>query len=125
MDIYFSKTHEWVKVKSDGSEAIVGITQFAVDELGDINYVDLPKIDTDLILGDCAGSVESVKAASEIYSPISGTVSDVNRVLNDDPVLISMDPENKGWIYKLENIDTDELEDLMDEDAYAEYIETL
>ena len=123
MTKYYSKTHEWVKI--EGDEAIVGVSAYAAKELGDITYVEMPKISSDVIVGDSVGVVESVKAASDVYSPLSGTVNAINKNLEDDPGLVSNSPEDKGWMYRLENIDLDELEDLMDEEGYAKYLKTL
>ena len=123
MDKYYSKTHEWVK--TDGEEAIVGISEYAAADLGDITFVELPKEGTDLICGDSVGTIESVSASSDVFSPVSGTVTAVNHVLDDDPGIISSSAEGKGWLYKLDNIDEDELEELMSEEAYAAYLETL
>ena len=123
MDKYYSKTHEWIK--TDGEEAIVGISEYAASDLGDITFVDLPREGTDLICGDSIGTIESVSASSDVYSPVSGTVTAVNRALDDDPGIISTSPENKGWLYKLDNIDPTELDELMTEDEYAAYLETL
>ncbi len=120
---YYSKDHEWVKV--DGDEALIGISVYAAKELGDITYVELPKEDADVIVGDTIGVVESVKAASDVYSPVSGTVIAINKALDDDPGIINNSPEERGWICKLENIDLAEIEDLMDETAYAKYLKTL
>jgi len=123
MEKYYSKTHEWVKV--NGDDALVGLSTFAATELGDITYVELPKIGSDVIVGDPLGVIESVKAASDIYSPISGTVVAINDNLHDDPGIIGRSAEEKGWICRLENIDLSELDDLMDEEAYAKYVKTL
>ena len=123
MDKYYSKTHEWVK--TDGEEAIVGISEYAAADLGDITFVELPKEGTDLICGDSVGTIESVTASSEVFSPVSGTVTAVNHALDDDAGLINKSAEGKGWLYKLENIDEAELEDLMSEEDYAAYLETL
>ena len=120
---YYSKTHEWAII--EGDEATVGISAYAAKELGDITYVELPKVSSDVIVGDSVGVVESVKAASDVYSPLSGTVNAINKNLEDDPGLVSNSPEEKGWIYKLENIDLDELEDLMSEEDYAKYLKSL
>jgi len=120
MSKYYTKDHEWVRV--DGEEAWVGISTFAAKELGDITYVELPKEGSDLIVGDTIGVVESVKAASDVYSPVSGTVIAVNKALDDDPGIINHSPEERGWICKLENIDLVELEDLMDEPAYEKFV---
>ena len=123
MDKYYSKTHEWVK--TDGEEAIVDISEYAAADLGDITFVDLPREGTDLICGDSIGTIESVSASSDVYSPVSGTVTAVNHALDDDPGLISSSAEGKGWLYKLDNIDPTEVDELMSEEEYAEYLETL
>ncbi len=120
MSRHYTKDHEWVSV--DGEEAVIGISNFAAKELGDITYVELPKEGSDVIVGDTIGVVESVKAASDVYSPISGTVISVNKALDDDPGIINHSPEERGWICKLDNIDLDELEELMDEAAYAKFL---
>lgn len=123
MDKYYSKTHEWVK--TDGEEAIVGISEYAASDLGDITFVELPKEGTDLICGDSVGTIESVSASSDVFSPVSGTVTAVNRALDDDPGIISSNAEGKGWLYKLDNIDPTEVDELMSEEEYADYLETL
>ena len=123
MDKYYSKTHEWVK--TDGEEAIVGISEYAASDLGDITFVELPKEGTDLICGDSVGAIESVSASSDVFSPVSGTVTAVNHALDDDPGIISTSAEGKGWLYKLDNIDPTEIDELMSEEEYADYLETL
>ncbi|MBO4631746.1 MAG: glycine cleavage system protein GcvH [Lentisphaeria bacterium] len=123
MDKYYSKTHEWIK--TDGEEAVVGISEYAAANLGTITFVDLPREGTDLICGDSIGTIESVSASSDVFSPVSGTVTAVNRALDDDPGIISTSPENKGWLYKLDNIDPTEIDELMSEEDYADYLETL
>jgi len=123
MTKYYSKSHEWAVI--EGDEATVGVSAYAAKELGDITYVELPKMGSDVIVGDSVGVVESVKAASDVYSPLSGTVNAINKNLEDDPGLVSNSPEEKGWMYKLENIDLDELEDLLSEEDYAKYLKTL
>lgn len=110
----FTKDHEYIK--ADGT---VGITQYAQEQLGDIVFVELPAIGRKLKQGDEAAVVESVKAASEIYSPASGTVVAVNDALSGEPGLINADPDGAGWIFKLELDDAGELESLMDAVAYA------
>ena len=114
---YFSEDHEWVEI--DGDEATIGISEYAVNELGDITYVELPAEDEDLIVGDVLGVVESVKTSADIYSPISGTVSAVNDALDDDPGLLNESPEEKGWICKIINFESAELDDMMNEAAYS------
>ena len=123
MDKYYSKTHEWVK--TDGEEAIVGISEYAASDLGDITFVELPKEGTDLICGDSVGTIESVSASSDVFSPVSGTVTSVNHALDDDPGIIGTSAESKGWLYKLDNIDPTEVDELMTEEEYADYLETL
>jgi glycine cleavage system H protein len=116
----YTKDHECVWI--DGDLACVGISRHAADELGDITFVELPELDADLIVGDVLGVVESVKAASDIYAPISGTVKEVNVALDDTPGIINTSPESDGWICKLDNFDIAEMEELMDEKEYAEFI---
>ncbi len=110
----FTKDHEYIT--ADGT---VGITPYAQEQLGDIVYVELPKVGQQLKAGDEAAVVESVKAASEIYAPVSGTVTAVNEALSGDPGLINTSPEGEGWIYKLAIDDPAELDGLLDADAYA------
>ena len=116
----YTKEHEWVEIK--GVEAVIGITAHAAKELGDITFVEMPPEGTDLIVGDVLGTIESVKAASDIYAPISGTVSSINNELEEEPAIVNNSPEEKGWICKLDNIDLVELEDLMSEEQYQEYL---
>ena len=120
---YYTEDHEWVEIT--GEEATVGISEYAADELGEITYVELPEEDDDFIIGDRLGEVESVKASSDIYSPISGTVSLVNEALADEPSLINDSPEEKGWLCRLVNFDSSELDDMMNEDAYQKYLRKL
>ena len=120
---YYTEDHEWVEIVGD--EATVGISEYAADELGDITYVELPEEDDDFIIGDRLGEVESVNSSSDIYSPISGTVSQVNEALVDEPGLINESPEEKGWLCRLINFDSSELDDMMNEDAYRKYMSKL
>ncbi|MBQ9503076.1 MAG: glycine cleavage system protein GcvH [Lentisphaeria bacterium] len=120
---YYTEDHEWVEISGD--EATIGISEYAAGELGEITYVELPEEDDDFIIGDRLGEVESDKASCDIYSPISGTVSVVNDSLAGEPELINESPEDKGWICKLTNFDSSELDDMMNEDAYLKYVETL
>jgi len=117
MTVKFTKDHEYIRV--EGGTGIVGITQYAQEQLGDIVFVELPDVGKTLKQGDEAAVVESVKAASEIYAPVSGTVSAVNETLSGDPGLINSAPDGEGWIYKLTIADPGELDGLMDADAYA------
>jgi len=116
----YTKDHEWVSV--EGLEATVGITEFAAKQLGDITYVELPKIDSDVIIGDVLGVIESVKAASDIYSPVSGAVKEVNQDLEEDPGLVNRSPEDEGWICRLDGIDLIELDELMTGQQYAKFL---
>ncbi len=116
----FTKDHEWVKI--DGDVAFIGISSHAANELGDITFVETPEEGTDFIVGDALAVVESVKAASDIYAPISGTVKEANPALEDDPGMINSSPEENGWICKLENFDIAEMDALMDEDVYRTYL---
>ncbi|MBQ6352925.1 MAG: glycine cleavage system protein GcvH [Lentisphaeria bacterium] len=120
---YYTEDHEWVEV--NGDEAVVGISEYAADELGEVTYVELPDEDDDFIIGDRLGELEAAEGTSDLYSPISGTVAAVNEALVDDPAIINDSPEDKGWICKLVNIDSSELDDMMDEEAYQKYIASL
>jgi glycine cleavage system H protein len=123
MSRYFTEDHEWVDV--DGDIGIVGITEYAQSQLGDIVFVDVPEEGKELAKGDEAAVVESVKAASDVYSPVSGTVIDGNVALADTPGLVNEDPEGDGWFFKLTLSDTDELNELMDEVAYQAFVSKL
>jgi glycine cleavage system H protein len=116
-DLRYSKEHEWVRV--DGSRATIGITSFAADELGDIVFVELPEVAAVLKQFTTFGVVESVKAVSDLYAPVSGEVVEVNEALRDAPELLNSDPFGEGWILKVELADPSEPEALMDAEAYA------
>ncbi|KKC33132.1 glycine cleavage system protein GcvH [Devosia psychrophila] len=118
MTTKFTPDHEYIRV--EGSTGIVGITPFAQEALGDIVFVELPAVGKVLKKGDEAAVVESVKAASEIYAPVSGTVTAINEELTVNPGLINADPEAGGWIYKIAIADAADLDGLLDSDAYAE-----
>ena len=113
--LYYSESHEWVKV--EGNVAIIGITDFAQHAMGDLSYVDMPEVDDELEKGEEFGAVESVKAASDLYSPVSGTVIEINEELEDAPELLNQDAF-ANWIVKVEMSDPSELETLMDAAAY-------
>jgi len=118
MTTKFTPDHEYIRV--EGSTGIVGITPYAQNALGDIVFVELPSVGKVLKKGDEAAVVESVKAASEIYAPVAGTVSEINEALSGEPGLINTDPESGGWIYKITITDASELDGLLDDAAYAE-----
>jgi glycine cleavage system H protein len=117
----FAKTHEWVKV--DGNLAIVGISNHAQEKLGDVVYVDLPQVGKVVKKNEAFMSVESVKAASDIYAPVSGKIVEVNEKLSNQPELINKDAEGEGWLVKIEMSDPSELSDLLDEESYRKFCE--
>jgi len=121
-ELRYAASHEWAKLEDDGT-VTVGITDHAQDQLGDVVYVEVPEIGVVLSAGDEAGVVESVKAASDIYAPVSGEVIAVNAELEDAPETINEDPYSGGWFFKLKAADEGELEELMSADDYAESIE--
>lgn len=120
--IKFTEDHEWVRIEADGS-ATVGITNHAQEQLGDLVFVELPEIDRELEKGEEAAVIESVKSAGEIKSPIGGTVTAVNEVLADEPAAVNGDPMGDGWFFKLQPTDTAELDDLLDDEAYATIVD--
>lgn len=121
-ELKYSKEHEWVLV--EGHVATVGITEYAQQELGEIVYVELPEAGEKIVKDDPFGAVESVKAVSDIYAPVSGTVLDINDTLPESPETINEDPYGDGWIIKVEMTDMDDLKELMNADEYAEYVES-
>ena len=123
MSRYFTEDHEWVDV--DGEVGTVGISDYAQGQLGDIVFVDVPADGRQLTKGDEAAVVESVKAASDVYAPVSGTVIEGNGALADEPALVNSDPEGEGWFFKITLTDADELDELMDESAYEAFVAKL
>jgi glycine cleavage system H protein len=123
MTMYFTKEHEWVRV--EGDTATVGISNHAQEQLGDIVFAEVPDAGKQLSKGQEAAVVESVKAASDVYAPVSGEVTEGNAALADDPAVINNDPEGAGWFFKLKLADAGELDGLMDEAAYREWVKTL
>lgn len=123
MTRYFTDEHEWIDV--DGTSATVGITDYAQGQLGDIVFVEVPAAGTPVKKGGDAAVVESVKAASDVYAPVSGTVTAGNGALDGDPALVNSDPEGEGWFFKLTLSDPSELDGLMDEAAYKAYVNGL
>jgi glycine cleavage system H protein len=122
-DMLYTDQHEWVRV--DGDEATVGITRYAADQLGDVVYVEAPQPGRGLTQGGDAAVVESVKAASEVYAPISGEVTAANEELAGDPAKVNADPEGAGWFFKLKIAKREELGKLMNAGQYAEFVKGL
>lgn len=118
-NVKFSEDHEWVAV--DGEVATIGITDFAQQQLGDVVFVDLPEVGDSIGKGDETGVVESVKAASEVYAPVSGEVLEINEGLEDNPSLVNESAEENGWFYKIKMSDTSQLDALMDADGYEAF----
>ena len=123
MRVYFTKEHEWIRV--DGDTATVGISDHAQEALGDIVFAEVPEAGKQLSKGQEAAVVESVKAASDVYAPVSGEVTEGNAAVADDPAIINRDPEGEGWFFKLKLSDPGELDGLMDEGAYRDWLKTL
>ncbi|MEM1194574.1 MAG: glycine cleavage system protein GcvH [Pseudomonadota bacterium] len=123
MPRYFTDEHEWIDVEDDS--ATVGITDYAQEQLGDIVFVELPAVGTALDKGGDAAVVESVKAASDVYAPISGEVTEGNSALEEEPALVNSSPEEDGWFFRMSVGDKAELEGLMDEAAYKEFVDGL
>ena len=117
----FTRDHEWVRL--DGDLAIVGITDYAQSQLGDVVYIELPEIGRRVEKGKEAAVVESVKAASEVYAPVSGEVAEINEILTTDPATVNADPMGAGWFIKLRLVDPKELDSLMEEEGYKRFIE--
>ncbi len=123
MTVHYTEEHEWIRV--EGDTATVGITDFAQGQLGDIVFVELPDAGRQVTKGGEAAVVESVKAASDVYAPVSGEVLEANPAIADNPSVINSDPEGEGWFFKLRLSDASELDSLMDETAYRDWVETL
>ena len=123
MSVYFTEDHEWVSV--DGDVGTIGISAYAAKALGDVVFVELPEVGAEFDKGDEAAVVESVKAASDVYAPIGGEVSEVNGALEDEPAKVNEDPSGAGWFMKIKIADKDELDGLMNEEAYKTYCDGL
>ena len=123
MEIFYTKEHEWIKI--DGPVGIIGITEYAVQQLGDITFVELPSIGKELSQFDMLSSIESVKAASDIYAPLSGKVIEINEVLDTQPEIINESPEEKGWIARIEIADPAGKGKLLNSQEYQEYVRGL
>ena len=122
MTVYYTKEHEWVRV--EGDQATVGITDFAQGQLGDVVFVEVPEAGRQLSQGGEAAVVESVKAASDVYSPVTGEVTEANQALVDDSSLANSDPEGEGWFFRLRLSDPGEIEGLMDAAAYKSFCDS-
>jgi glycine cleavage system H protein len=122
MSLYFTESHEWIRV--EGDTATVGITDFAQSQLGDVVFVEVPAAGTQVQKGKEAAVVESVKAASDVYSPVSGEVTEGNQALVDDPSLVNSAPEGEGWFFKLRLSNPGEVEGLMDAAAYKSFADS-
>ena len=120
MSVQFSKDHEWINA-ADAAAAVVGITVHAQDALGDVVFVELPEVGKSFAQGEVAGVVESVKAAADIYMPVSGEIVEVNEALRDDPSLANSDPLAAGWFFKIKISDASQLDGLLDEAAYTAF----
>lgn len=120
---YYSEEHEWIEV--DGDTGTVGITDYAQEQLGDVVFVDVSKVGEDVAIGDDVGVVESVKAASDIYSPVSGNIIEANGILDDTPETVNSEPTTGGWMFKITLSDPSELEGLMDADGYKAFTDNL
>ena len=121
MTVHYTKEHEWIRL--EGDTATVGITDFAQGQLGDIVFVELPGTGQQVTKGGEAAVVESVKAASDVYAPVTGEVTEANGALTDDPSLVNTDPEGEGWFFRLRLSDISELDGLMDADSYKSFCE--
>ena len=120
-DLKYIETHQWVRVSDDGT-ATVGITDFAQEQLGDVGYIGVPDVGATVNGGEEAGVAESVKSASDVFSPVTGEVIEVNESLEDEPEKVNEDPYGDGWLYKVRLDDAGELDGLMDSTAYAEHV---
>ena len=122
-EIKFSEDHEWILI--EGESGTVGLTDYAQEQLGDVVFVELPEVGKTLAKGDEAAVVESVKAASELYAPVSGEVTEANDALAEDPAQVNSDPQGGGWFFKIKIAEPSDLDGLMDEAAYKAYVEGL
>lgn len=122
-ELKYLASHEWVRVEEDGTTVTIGITDHAQDLLGDVVFVELPEMDAVIEAGEEAGVVESVKAASDIFAPIGGTVIEINESLEDSPEMVNSDPYDDGWFFKMKISDPQELEGLLSADDYTEICE--
>ncbi|HXH24152.1 MAG TPA: glycine cleavage system protein GcvH [Vicinamibacterales bacterium] len=122
-EVKYTKEHEWVRV--EGDIGVCGITDYAQSQLGDVVFVELPEVGREVEQSDEVAVVESVKAASDVYAPVSGEIVEVNSALADEPGTVNSDPMGEGWFFKIRIADPDQLDELMDEEEYQEYVEGL
>ncbi|MAO12404.1 glycine cleavage system protein GcvH [Marinobacter sp.] len=120
-DLKYIETHQWVRVDADGT-ATVGITDFAQEQLGDVVYIGVPEVGATVNGGEEAGVAESVKSASDVFSPVTGEVIEINEKLEDEPEIVNEDPYGDGWMFKVKLADKGELDGLMDAEAYGEHV---
>ncbi len=123
MEIYYSKEHEWVKI--DGDTGTIGITEYAVEQLGDITYIEIPEEGDEITQDEVFSTIESVKAASDIFAPLSGTITKVNEALEDEPEIINENPLEKGWIAQIKIKDPSEKDNLLNEQEYKNFLKEL
>ncbi|GGC44283.1 glycine cleavage system H protein [Siccirubricoccus deserti] len=121
-ELRYTKDHEWVR--PEGDAATIGITDHAQNALGDVVFVDLPEVGREVAAGEAVAVVESVKAASDVYAPIAGRIVEVNSALSEDPGLINREPTGEGWFFKIEPKDPAEIDALLDDSAYAAFVES-
>jgi glycine cleavage system H protein len=119
-DVRYTEDHEWIREES--GEYYVGITSYAAEQLGDVTYVEIPEVGNDVVKGEAVCAVESVKAASDVYAPLAGHISEANDALEDQPELVNKDPYGDGWFFKLENVKVSEYKALMDAAAYEAFV---
>jgi glycine cleavage system H protein len=123
MSRYYSKDHEWVEI--EGNVGVIGITDYAQHQLGDITFIEMPEVGSEIKQFSIFCTIESVKAASDVYAPVSGKIKEINEVLEDTPEIINKNPEREGWIAKVEVSNLGELDNLMNKSAYEEYVKGL
>ena len=123
VDLKYAKSHEWVRVNDDAT-VTVGISDSAQDQLGDMVFVELPEVGASVTAPEACAVVESVKAASDVYAPVSGEVVEVNEVLGDGPETVNTDPYGNGWIFRMQPSDSDQVDELMDAEAYGAFLES-
>ena len=120
-DLKYTQSHEWIRMNDDGS-ITVGITDHAQEQLGDLVFVETPEVDSEVSAQDAIAVVESVKAASDIYAPVTGSVAETNGALAEEPELVNTDPYNKGWLFQMQPTDGTEVEQLLDAEAYESFV---